>query len=95
VSKKRRRFAESFKVDAVKLVRETGRSVAKAAEELGISESALRRWLDAAAIEQGDKAGLTAGERAEIRELKRENAVLRMERDILKKVTAFFAKESA
>jgi transposase len=91
---KRRNFSASFKEEAVKLVREQGRSAGKAAKELGISESALRRWLEASDIEQGTKAGLTAAEKAEIRELKRENAVLRMERDILKKATAFFAKEN-
>lgn len=94
MNRKRRRFAASFKADAVKLVQTSGRSVAKIAEDLGVSESALRRWMDAAAIDQGDKEGLTASEKAEIRELKRENATLRMERDILKKATAFFAKEN-
>jgi transposase len=92
--KKRRVFSESFKADAVKLVRERGRSATKAAEELGISESALRRWLEASAVEKGEKPGLTAVEKEEIRELKREIATLRMEREILKKAAAFFAKEN-
>jgi transposase len=91
---KRRQFSASFKAEAVKLVRERGLSAGKAAKELGISESALRRWLEASDIEQGTRAGLTVAEKAEIRELKREVATLRMERDILKKAVSFFAKES-
>jgi transposase-like protein len=91
---KRRNFSESYKAEAVKLVKERGRSAGKAAEELGISESALRRWIDAADIEDGNKAGLTASEKAEMRELKREVTTLRMERDILKKAVTFFAKEN-
>jgi transposase len=92
--KKRRVFSESYKTEAVNLVKEQGRSASQAAKELGISESALRRWLAACDVEQGNKAGLTATEKAEIRELKREVTTLRMERDILKKAVSFFAKES-
>ena len=91
---KRRNFSASYKKEAVKLVKERGRSAGKAAKELGISESALRRWIDTEDVETGTKAGLTVAEKAEIRELKRENATLRMERDILRKATAFFAKEN-
>jgi transposase len=91
---KRRNFSASFKEEAVKLVKEQGRSAGKAAKELGISESALRRWIEASDVEQGSKVGLTVAEKAEIRELKRENAALRMERAILKKAVGFFAKES-
>lgn len=82
---KRRNFSASFKEEAVKLVKEHGRSAGQAAKELGISESALRRWIEASEVEQGTKVGLTVAEKSEIRELKRENATLRMERDILKK----------
>jgi transposase len=78
----------------VKLVKEQGLSAGKASKELGLSESVLRRWIAASEIEAGQKPGLTVAEKAEIRELKRENATLRMERDILKKATAFFAKEN-
>jgi transposase len=91
---KRRTFSASFKAEAVKLVKEQGLSAGKAAKDLGISESMLRRWIAASEVEAGDKAGLTVAEKAEIRQLKRENATLRMERDILKKATAFFAKEN-
>lgn len=88
---KRRSFSASFKEEAVKLVKEQGRSAGKAAKELGISESALRRWIEADDVEQGNKAGHSAAEKAEIRDLKRELATVRMERDILKKALGFFA----
>jgi transposase-like protein len=87
---KRRNFSDSFKTEAVKLVREQGRR----AKELGISESALRKWVNASDVEQGTKAGLTVAEKAEIRDLKREVATLKMEREILKKAATFFAKEN-
>lgn len=70
------------------------RSAGQVAKELGISESALRRWIAAYEVESGTKEGYTAAEKAEIRELRREVAVLKMEREILKKGMAFFAKES-
>jgi transposase len=91
---KRRHFSASFKREAVQLVKEHGRSAGKAAKELGISESALRRWIEADEVEQGHKAGHTAAEKAEIRDLKRELATVRMERDILKKALGFFANEN-
>jgi transposase-like protein len=75
-------------------VKERGRSPGKAAKELGISDSALRRWILASDVEAGTKEGLTATEKAEIRDLRREVATLKMEREILKKAATFFAKES-
>ena len=94
MKRKRKRYSASFKAGAVALVKEQGRSIAQAGKELGVSETAIRRWTEAADVENGAKEGLTAAEKAEIRELKRELQVVRMERDILKKATAFFAKES-
>ena len=91
---KRKRYSDSFKAEAVKLVKEQGRSLTQAAKELGISASGLGRWIEKDDVENGRREGLTASEKAEIRELKRENKILRMERDILKKATAFFAKEN-
>ena len=92
--KKRKRYSDSFKAEAAKLVTEQGRSIQQAARELGVSASGLRQWIVAQDVESGRKDGLTAAEKAEIRELKRELQVVKMERDILKKATAFFAKES-
>ena len=91
---KRKRYSDSFKAEAAKLVTEQGRSIQQAARELGVSASGLRQWIVAQDVESGRKDGLTAAEKAEIRELKRELQVVKMERDILKKATAFFAKES-
>jgi len=92
---KRRNFSESFKTEAVKLVREQGRSIGKAAKDLGISASALRKWVNASDVEQGTKAGLTVAEKAEIRDLKREVATLKMEREILKKAATFVCHDGA
>jgi transposase len=97
MGKLRRTFTREFKVEAVKLVTEQGRSFSEAAANLGIAESLLRKWkkdLDT----EGDqvfpgKGNLPALEE-ELRRLRAENKRLQMERDILKKATAFFAKES-
>lgn len=94
MKRKRKRYSASFKAGAVSLVKEQGRSAAQASKELGISETALRRWIEAADVESGTKDGMTTAEKAEVRELKRELQVVKMERDILKKATAFFAKEN-
>jgi transposase len=97
MGKPRRSFTREFKVEAVKLVTEQGRSFAEAAANLGIAENLLRKWkqnLDA----EGDQAfsgkdNLSALE-DELRRLRADNKRLQTERDILKKATAFFAKES-
>ena len=94
MKRRRRNFSTWFKNEAVALVKEHGRSAGKAAKELGISESALRRWIEAHDVEEGNKTGHTAAEKAEIRDLKRELATVRMERDILKKALGFFANEN-
>jgi transposase len=87
-----KRYSESFKKEAVKLVKEKERSIPQVAKELGISISGLRKWIEAEEVENGQRDGLTVKEKDEIRELKRKIQVLRMEREILKKATAFFAK---
>jgi transposase-like protein len=68
--------------------------IAPLARELGISESCLRRWMDQSDIDEGAKPGLTSAERKELTELRRENRVLRMERDLLSRAAAFFAQEN-
>jgi transposase len=97
MGKPRRTFTREFKVEAVKLVTEQGRSFAEAAANLGVAESLLRKWkqsLDA----EGDHAFPGKGNlpvlEEELRRLRAENKRLQRERDILKKATAFFAKES-
>jgi len=96
-SKRRRRaFTAEFKAETVRLVRTSGKSISAIARELDLAETALRRWVHDADVDAGRGSGgaLTGKERAELAELRRENTRLRMERDILKKATAFFAKHS-
>ena len=93
----RRRFSREFKVEAVKLVRERGVTVAQAARDLDVHVNVLRTWVRA---HQEDPAHAFPGEgqqkpeAAELTRLRREVARLKMERDILKKAAAYFAKES-
>ena len=68
--------------------------VAKTAEELGISDSCLRNWIARAEVDAGQRPGLTTDERTELVELRRRNRVLEMENDILKRASAYFAKEN-
>jgi len=88
----RRTHSEEFKREAVKLVTEEGYTVAEAARNLGINASLLRKWK--LKFESEDES-LTEDERMELARLRSENRRLKMERDILKKATAFFAKESS
>jgi transposase len=92
----RRQFSREFKVEAVRLVRERGVSVAQAARDLGLHPNMLRRWLHEVSTDGAQAfpghGQLTADQR-EIERLRRENARLKAERDILKKAAAFFAKE--
>lgn len=95
MGKKRRSFSKEFKLEAVKLVKEGGLSVNAAARDLGIYATSLRRWVKQFEIDHGEgpAGAMTSREKEELRRLRRENRQLRMEREILKKATAFFAKE--
>lgn len=88
-----KRYDEEFRREAVKLVREGGVPVARAATDLGIGESTLAKWI-AASGSNGANAELVESERDELKRLRKENIQLRLERDILKKATAFFAKNT-
>ena len=93
MSQKRRRFSDEFKIEAVKLVTEQGLSTAEAARDLGISGAILGRCKKT--YEEGLLGDTVKRREAdELRALRKENKRLRMERDILKKATAYFAKES-
>jgi len=94
--RKRRGFTQEFKAQTVRLIRESGKTIAVVARELDLTESALRAWVRQAAIDvgRGPAGALTTEEREELGRLRRDVRTLRMERDILKKATAFFAKES-
>ena len=97
MSKPRRKYTREFKLAAVKLITEQGRSVAEAARSLGVSEKQLRHW-KSVLRRQGQQAfpgnGNPPPAEEEPRRLKEENQRLRMERDVLKKAAAFFARES-
>ena len=83
-----------FRARAVELARERAKPVAELAKDLGISESCLRNWMVQADVEDGGREGLTKAEREELVKLRRENRVLRMEKEILGKAAAFFATEN-
>jgi len=91
----RRRFTEEFRLGAVRLVLDEGKTVAAVARELDLTESALANWVKHVLADRtGGQTGLTTAERAELTRLRKENRILAEERDILKKATAFFAKQS-
>ena len=89
--KTRRRFTDEFQSETVKLVKQSDRSMAGIALELGISAKSIGEWVRKAE-ESGDT--VDEDERAELKRLRKEVRELRMEREILAKATAFFAKES-
>ena len=93
----RRKHSREFKVEAVRLVRERGVTVAQAARDLGLNQTLLRRWVQqfvADPTQAFPGQGQQKPEDVEITRLKREVARLKMERDILKKAAAYFASES-
>jgi transposase len=91
----RRQFTPEFKRDAVELVHTTGRPIAEIARELGIYDSTLGNWVRQDRIDRGEQEGLTSDEHSRLRDLERENAKLRMERDLLKRTVAFWVKETS
>jgi transposase len=91
----RRSFTDEFKAGAVRLVLEEGKTVGAAARDLDLTESSLRNWVEQARADRTKgKTGLTTVEREELVRLRKELRVAQEERDILKKATAFFAKQS-
>jgi transposase len=96
VGRKGRKFSAEYKAEVVKLINSSDKSIAVMSRELGIGETALRRWVEQAAIDGGGggSGALTSSEREELTQLRRDLKRLLMEREILKKATAFFAKQS-
>jgi len=93
----RRRFSDEFKAGAVRLVLEEGKSPSKVAKDLDLTPSSLSNWVEQARADRGKstRGTLTTDEKEELARLRKEVRELRLEREILKKAAAFFAKESA
>ena len=92
--KKKRQYSPEFRREAVRLLRSSGKSSHQVGAELGVAQSVLSRWKRQADAAEG-VGTLDLRKEEELRQLRREVERLRMERDILKKATAFFAKESS
>ena len=94
--RKRRHFTREFKAEAVRLCKVGDRSVGRVAEDLDLTETSLRAWMKQAKVDVGDgpPEALTTAEREELSRLRKQVKRLEMEREILKKAAAFFAKES-
>src|SRR4051794_36376263 len=94
--RKRRKFTPQFKADAARLVMTGGKTFAEVTEEFDLTETALREWVRRAEADagKGPPDALTTSERAELVDLRKRLKRAEMERDILKKATAFFAKEN-
>lgn len=87
-------YPPEFRAEAVRMMRSGAKRVSELAVDLGVSEPTLRSWLAQDMIDAGEREGLTSDEKARLRELERENKVLREEREILRKAAAFFARET-
>ena len=95
--KTRKRYTPEFKAGAVRLVLEEKRTIASVGNDLGVHDSVVAYWVKQARADagRGPPGAMTTSEKEELAKLRKENRVLRMERDILKKAAAFFAKENA
>lgn len=87
-------YPPEFRREAVALYRSSGRPLKEIAHDLGVSSESLRIWVKQSAVDAGKQPGLSSEEREELRRLRRQLKVLEQEREILKKATAFFARES-
>jgi len=91
----RRSYTDEFKASAVRLVLDEGKSIPEVARDLDLTQSSFRGWVERARADRTHgRTGLTTAEREELKQLRKQNRELQMERDILKKAAAFFAKES-
>jgi len=92
----RRSFSKEYKAEVVGLIRKSGKSIGAVTRDLGLTETAVRRWVAQAEIDSGGgpSGALTTAEREELAQLRKRVKTLETEREILKKATAFFAKES-
>ena len=90
----RRSFTPEFRARTVEMIESSGRSIPDICRELDLTASAVRRWGEQAEVDRGRKDGVTSAEREELERLRRENRILREEREILKTAAAFFASET-
>jgi transposase len=90
----RRKFDRDFREGAVRLVRETGKPIAQVARDLGVNEGTLGNWVNTDRRRQGGDGQLGEDERAELVRLRRENAELLMERDVLKRSVALWVRDA-
>ena len=88
-----RPYPREFRDDVVRVARQGGAPVKQIAEDFGVSEASLHNWLKAADIEDGVRPGLSSGEAAELREVKKRNRVLEQENEILRRAASFFARD--
>ena len=97
MGRKMSRYTAEFKSEAVSLYHKSGKSLTEAARDIGIAKTTLLGWVKQAEIDagRGAKGALTTEEREELIRLRRENRQVKQERDFLKKVSAFFAKENS
>lgn len=94
MAESRRKFDQDFKEGAVRLVRETGRPIAQIAKDLGINEGTLGNWVNLDRRRREVNGSLSEDERAELVRLRKENAELAMERDVLKRSVALWVKDA-
>jgi transposase len=88
-------YPPEFRAEAIRLARTSGKPHAQIAQDLGMTSETLRLWLKQADLDEGKRRdGLTSEEQEELRRLRRENRILREEREILRKAAAFFARET-
>ncbi|MFD0532238.1 transposase [Kitasatospora arboriphila] len=90
----RRSFTPEFKAEIVELCRRGDRSVGQVAKDFDLTETAVRDWVRQTQVDTGERDGLTSDEREELARLRRENLRLREDVEVLKRATAFFAKET-
>lgn len=87
-------YPQSFREEAVQLLKTSDRSISQLAKELGCSVQSLRNWSKQVEVDEGQRGGLSNDEREELRRLRKENRILAEEREILKKAAAFFVAEN-